>query len=1776
MQIKRMRATSEKDKSAMVSTENRQSAVTTTEIEIIHEALEKARAKLLDKTRRNRLLNFKESSRDVAIIDEIPNQVFSHLVKEQKPFYFLEQEEEPELEGDNSNQLDGALNSRGLPLSAPDIQGIEPRYIDNKLQTPYPEKDLQRKLRGLYRQHRTLIEETGANDLYLAIGFLKWKDSPDSEISNLAPLVMIPVRLEREKKVGDIQYRLHFDDEALDTNYSLLEKLQADFSIILPELHYEQGPEEYLTEVGNCLEKFENEGWQIVREMVLGIFRFSKQVMYHDLDPERWPDHSRIDEKPVLARVLLGAGKDEQPPGPLTGTPPDIDETVDSNLKLILNADSSQFAAIHDAFHAETGIVVEGPPGTGKSQSIANLIAAALDEGQTVLFVAEKMAALEVVYKRLDQAGLGDFCLQLHGLRTNKKEMLEDVDKRINRRWKPQSTIESIKKALLQKRAELIELSKVLGKKVGPENAPLYKLIWKIEATSQELPDNYNYPSVDSEYHDSRRFSEGKRLLRDLGREWSAIPEDARKAWKGWLPEKFESSNRETISSKLKESQKAIIKFKQAIKDFGLDQAPIWLQEPQKVRSLAQSDPSVDLPKFPSGGCLEVVHNALKSNALDVFEALCLKALDFLSMVSSINETFDYSNPSSEKYCSLLKTCDQDLTGTVCDDSTKIGGLPVESQRYDEAISHLESLKPNSFSITRYKNRICRTLDDFLNVERDAEELAEGPSELTLYAYPEHTRPKASAIYSQAKSLSEKLTAKMEGLPQFNHSHKPDMDELSSAILSFKRMSHSWFSWLKREYRSARRVIKQNLVNHKIQKTADFQDSLDRFLKLSEEKLAFKCNGLFQKSLGQTFNGVDTDWDALVEMIEHAEKLVQNIGLENTRKILADWNGHLDEMQIAKDHLHRSRSALDNFKSDHPLPAALWKRPVEEIGARLRELQNRVKTNVEAVVTSRWCNGTLQLSDIGSVIQNFKAAKKMESSIIHHKYFSKLIEPMWDGADSNENTIESTRSWLKERLQRPFLDRDLLLWLLPDTEKVRHESFSNLVSAAGLFDRQQATFFDFLCSLGEVKETMWYATGQSGFDHLLEKFSACESHLDHIELMIRWRLLDKKVRKAGLELFADQVSEELLVGDMAAKAFSASVRKQVAKTEIESHDLLKTFTHTKMESLRQEFSKLDSDLLQLNADSIANRLLQVPVPKGNSRGRVGDLTEKALLRHEIGKKRRHTPIRQLVKRAGNALQALKPCFLMSPISVAQYLPPGEIEFHLMVMDEASQIRPEDALGALARTRRAVIVGDEKQLPPTSFFDALSADDDDNTIIDDTDSIIKVCRQQFPFRRLRWHYRSRHESLIQFSNDQFYEGDLIVLPSRRPQVRDLGVHYNRIENPNYKRGRNRAEAEVVVANIIRHYQEFPKRSLGVAAFNKRQAEDIHLILEKKQNEYPELCDLFTNGRNDEPLFIKNLENVQGDERDVIFISTTYGPEKADAPVYQRFGPINSELGWRRLNVITTRAKERVEVFTSLKPTDIRIGPGSSRGVQSLRDYLEYALTGKYKDHGSSTGPGPDSEFEIAVGNILQDLGYQVQFQVGVAGFFIDLGVVHPDRPGEYLAGIECDGAPYHSSQFIRDRDRLRQEIIEDKGWRIHRIWSTSWYHARAAEINRLKEALETFLAEDRTQSAQMDQAPSSPSIVQDTPPKTDSADLEMSDSELLQSALDRFWEKNIKPEFPDRSCSILSPKLVGLLAEQMPLELSEWREKIPLSLREKINLKEMDFMEDVFAIIEDYY
>ena len=489
-----------------------------------------------------------------------------------------------------------------------------------------------------------------------------------------------------------------------------------------------------------------------------------------------------------------------------------------------------------------------------------------------------------------------------------------------------------------------------------------------------------------------------------------------------------------------------------------------------------------------------------------------------------------------------------------------------------------------------------------------------------------------------------------------------------------------------------------------------------------------------------------------------------------------------------------------------------------------------------------------------------------------------------------------------------------------------------------------------------------------------------------------------------------------------------------------------------------EFRELDQRRIRAARHEVLARYLDQR-PNGHA-GEMG------IIRAEIGKKRGRRAIRKLISDAGSAVQRLKPVFLMSPLSAAQFLPPGRVSFDLLVIDEASQVAPEDAFGLIARAKQIVVVGDDKQLPPTNFFKMVNAGDDDNE--DDPEEAIKPDRPNhcesiltlsrsrgMSERMLAWHYRSKHPSLIALSNNECYADRLLLPPSPFIQTSEFGLCLVQTPRGYYDRegtSRDLVQAEEVAKSVAQHVKHCPNKSLGVACLSTQQRDAVDDMIDKLGIR----CEVEGFTPKGERLFVKNLEAVQGDERDVIFICVGYGVAQNQSRPFLNFGPVSREGGERRVNVLASRAREKCVVFSSITAADI---PADSqvRGTRMLRALLSFAEAGKLSA-GALRSEDFDSPFEESVARVIRKAGFDVHSQVGVSSFRIDLGIVDPLRPGRYILGIECDGAAYHSARSARDRDRLRQEVLEGLGWRLHRIWSTDWFRNPQQETDKLLAAI----------------------------------------------------------------------------------------------------------------------
>jgi len=698
----------------------------------------------------------------------------------------------------------------------------------------------------------------------------------------------------------------------------------------------------------------------------------------------------------------------------------------------------------------------------------------------------------------------------------------------------------------------------------------------------------------------------------------------------------------------------------------------------------------------------------------------------------------------------------------------------------------------------------------------------------------------------------------------------------------------------------------------------------------------------------------------------------------------------------------------------------------------------------------------------------------------HDAQMSRL-GPIWKGLDTDPAAIKARFVWedaaraAATQLARHGADRAAALAALRELVLERPDDLGGQGPVANALKRLVAAYKVAEAARVRLAEV---AEPEEGFglpkdgDWLLAAIARARAWSRNERLAPKWCAYQRALqqgRAVGLAALIDRLARGEVAAERLHDAFEVGYARWWIDAIVEGEPALRNFVAERHEEAVARFREADERVAQLSCAVVAKRLAE----KIPSRATFGADAEYGVLNAQIIRRKRHMPLRQLFARMPTALQKIAPCIMMSPLSIAQFLPPDAKPYDVVIFDEASQIPVWDAIGAIARGEQVIVVGDPKQLPPTSFFDRASGDDGDPDDIEDLESILDECQSaSISTKELNWHYRSRSESLIAFSNERYYGGRLVTFPA--PETRDRAVRYQHVPEGVYERGGgrvNRAEARAVVEDVTRRLSlPGAAETIGIVTFNSEQQRLIDNLLDQARRANPEIEPFFSTTAA-EPVFVKNLESVQGDERDIILFSVGYGPDSSGR-VSQNFGPLNKVGGPRRLNVAITRARKELMVFATLRPEQIDLSRTRALGVRDFKHFLEFAEHGA-KALAAAAAPldrEADSDFEREVQAALEERGWIVHPQVGVSGLRIDLGVVHPEAPGRYLAGVECDGAAYHRSATARDRDRLRQAALESLGWRIFRVWSTDWWMDAASALDRLDGQLRSALEEAARNSA----------------------------------------------------------------------------------------------------------
>jgi very-short-patch-repair endonuclease len=569
--------------------------------------------------------------------------------------------------------------------------------------------------------------------------------------------------------------------------------------------------------------------------------------------------------------------------------------------------------------------------------------------------------------------------------------------------------------------------------------------------------------------------------------------------------------------------------------------------------------------------------------------------------------------------------------------------------------------------------------------------------------------------------------------------------------------------------------------------------------------------------------------------------------------------------------------------------------------------------------------------------------------------------------------------------------------------------------------------------------------------------------LDAIEQLKDWiswlNAKDKTIQSGLMPVVTAYESGEVKSMEVNS-AYKKGLYRSCAEYIIQKEPALSLFNGKLFEEKIERFRRMSEYFEKLTKEELYAKLA-AKIPDFTRE--ASQTSEIGLLQKTIRNNGRAMPIRKLFDSISNLLPRIVPCMLMSPISVAQYFDASGPKFDLVVFDEASQMPTCEAVGAIARAKKVIVVGDPKQMPPTSFFSSNNVDED-NIDKEDLESILDDCLAlSMPSRHLLWHYRSKHESLIAFSNSKYYENKLLTFPS--PD--DIATKVTSIPvSGYYDRGKTRQnsfEAKAVIEEIKYRLSDpmLSKRSIGVVTFSSVQQTLIQNLFDELLRLNPNLETVALD--NPEPIFIKNLENVQGDERDVILFSVGYGPDK-EGKVSLNFGPLNRVGGWRRLNVVVSRARYEMKVYSTLRSDQIDITRTASEGVAGVKAFLEYAEKGRVTLGIRKAGADVnESGFEQSLAEEIRKHGYEVHTNIGCSGYRIDIGIVNKEKPTEYILGILCDGKNYHAAKTAKDREIIQHEILRLLGWTVHKVWSTDWWENADRVLNSILEAIQDAIA-----------------------------------------------------------------------------------------------------------------
>jgi very-short-patch-repair endonuclease len=1609
------------------------------------QSVQQWREDLIDLGSRNPLINFRSRATSTIDLSEQPLSVILSRIKSKNLTFIVGTKPEPKEAAVDEDDLEG--------------QAIEleeafdyPKYLDAMF-VNRTQRDVDRAVTNMASRSNRLILDKGVNPLHIAVGSLTWADQDEQE--RVAPLLLVPVKF---WKPGPRQpHALTLSDDDLTVNPALSIKLQ-EFGVELPpqsevDRAFENGGIEAALDLFGDIKL--REGWHLSELHALSLFTFRKEAMYRDL-----LDNQDAVMASPLVQALGGGGEARsedfffEPVG---------DEEIDAEAPpesspLVLDADSSQRAAV-DAAVKGRSFVLDGPPGTGKSQTISNMIGALIGAGKSVLFVSEKIVALEVVKERLDERGLRSLLFELHSSKTSRKDVAHALGRSLKTKAKAPPHMRELEVDKARgRRVELNSYAEAVNEIRQPLGVSIHEALGIIEQSASHTPSPE--PEIDVSVLAAAEFENIRDSAARVERHWPLFLEGEAAVWFGLTDQAELAFNLQNLLSALDSYEKEYGDLHSAATELRLQGTFDFEEMLELVETWAGGAPSFRARPWLVSLELDAVRVAVAHIRQIATQVNTSKA----GYRDLLGHTWELVPMGIElpTFQNLAKTFEflEDFESVKAKKSGKISVASADSSR--QFFELCSDLLPFSEEIgISFPEKLTQ-----LHLYIDALKILASPDCPPVMWFANRT--KLNTVQEASKILKngngEVARHRLGCMELGERSIELPLEDFRD----FFAENESFFDRFGADYRSRKRELKSvattrswRAIRNSMPAAGDWKQAT-RKLRKSEKK--------FDGLLVGYYEGLESDWDHLFARIADADRIAKAISVTDSEAL----GKSMGENRFAEDveskilAITKTLNSLANVQSitGRDLAKASSSKSLVELSegldfsakslSRMGEIYELLKKHVESGISIGVVSRAM------SHLENLRSERPsleeklgthcefLEVEIDYDKFF---LDP--DGVCADlENRYAWTRQLLELAGRRDLDNPELHLTEEEFVALDEHQIPEGLERAAerwrDAYERFSRCFSegrkpDLKQKLLEFREARTY------LNELKKRLPEIDQWLDfdrhHSRLIQRgFGRVIEAAKNLGLD-------PSRIAGFLVSSVMRMWVGEQY-KRDLRVGDS----PWVDRGELIGEYRALDARL----KDHAISQIIDV-AESMRPRSFQG---QAARILRESEKKARHKPVRDQIAQSDEVIKALHPCFMMSPLAVSQFLPPG-IRFDVVIFDEASQVTPSDAINCIYRGKAVIAAGDQKQLPPTNFFQAAASEDEDveEDVARDYESILDLMKATGAFSSLtlRWHYRSRHEHLIAFSNASFYEGRLITFPGAVDESVDLGVKFFKVANGVYRRSAGRdnpKEAKAVAERVIHHFDTRPGKSLGVVAFSTAQQETLEAAVTIARKDRPDLDHHFEQGNSDRQrgFFIANLESVQGDERDVIIFSIGYGPDET-GKVNKNFGPVSRTGGERRLNVAFTRARELVEVVASMDASnlgDVKAGPS-----EHLRRYLDFAERGPAAlqlELGES-GLDFESPFEVSVAAEIRSWGYTAQPQVGVAGYRIDIGVRHPQHGGTFLLGVECDGAMYHSSKTARDRDRLRHEILEGLGWRIHHIWGTAWYRHRPAEIDKLRALLE---------------------------------------------------------------------------------------------------------------------